>query len=311
MELFFIVNPKAGKAKRIWRQLQRTLTVSYQVHNTRAEGDATVITKQLAQSNRPYLIIGVGGDGTMHEIVQGALHAKNIIIGYVPAGSGNDFARAFPTFHHAHEIEHFMQQVQPTIHTFDSGVMQVDDEVHCFVNNAGLGFDAYVATLVNQSKWKRLFNHLRIGRFLYFFAVIRALLHYKTFSATITSDGKTIHYKDIWFIALCNQPYFGGGMKVAPHAVPHDGYLQVVVVNKVSRLKLLLVFSSVFIGWHTFFKEVSIMQATTMAITITQGDAPAHVDGEKLANQSVDATIIGQIKPRCWQSVRFTANHHI
>ena len=69
-------------------------------------------------------------------------------------------------------------------------------------------------------------------------------------------DGKICRYEKVWFVTVSNQPFFGGGMKIAPKADPTDGCSDVTIVHHLSRLKLLFVFITVFFGKHTRFKEV-------------------------------------------------------
>jgi YegS/Rv2252/BmrU family lipid kinase len=94
----FIVNPTAGqgKAMQVWQQLEKhlqTRKVEYNVQFTKHAGDATSLAEQVCRSGNSQAVIAIGGDGTLHEVANGIL-GMDIPLGYIPAGTGNDFARS-------------------------------------------------------------------------------------------------------------------------------------------------------------------------------------------------------------------------
>ena len=94
----------------------------------------------------------------------------------------------------------------------DVGVVQFGDQQHeIFVNNAGVGFDAFVTKRINKSRLKLYLNKIGLGKLSYAAAVVRGLFSFKPFDVTIRTNDQEWQYKQAWFVATSNQPYFGGG----------------------------------------------------------------------------------------------------
>ncbi|MBT2680742.1 diacylglycerol kinase family lipid kinase [Bacillus sp. ISL-35] len=291
-KIYFIVNPNAknGSCREIWRKLEgelETMDIPYLAFFTERAGHAEELAGSIARklSGRQATIAAVGGDGTLHEVVNGAASYPNIIVGFIPGGSGNDFSRGFAIPKKAAEaLGLVIDQSNSRICEIDIGKIQ-HKELHetYFMNNMGVGFDAAVAKESNESRMKLLLNRVSLGRLVYVYILAKKLLTFRTIPIHITIEGKEFHYNDAWFVTVSNQPYYGGGMKIAPGALPDDGILDVTVVHRISRWKLLLVFASVFWGKHTKFKEV--VQYTGKSITIESTEPVlAHADGEAIGH---------------------------
>lgn len=282
MHVTFIVNMRAGnfKGRRVWQKLEQQLTISYTLHETKYAGHAREITEQLAKEKTQQLIIAIGGDGTMHEVVNGARQATHLILGYVKGGSGNDFARAFTYFEDAVAIEAFLKS--PTIRLVDSGKVCFNHQQTLqFINNFGIGFDAFVCELVNGSQTKKLFNKMGLGKLSYAYFVAQALIQFKPF--TLQIEGEENHsFENVWFATVSNQPYFGGGMNLSPASQIADGLLEITVVNNLPRLKFLLLFLTVFKAKHTRFKAVTQFQIQRATLSVDKLMS-IHTDGENTA----------------------------
>ena len=279
MNVTFIVNKRAGNfnGKRAWLKLKKQLTIPYTFYETQHAGHAYELVQQLAQLAKNQLVIVIGGDGTVHEVVNAVANMPHIIVGYVKGGSGNDFARAFPSFEAGADIERFLAQ-QHCKHV-DSGRITFQEQTTYFINNFGIGFDAYVCQLVNESKLKRALNKLKLGKVSYAIFVVQALLQFKPFTLTVEYNGKVHVYERVWFATVSNQPYFGGGMNLSPQSIVDDGMLEITVVSRLARLKFLTLFLTVFKAKHTRFKEVTQFQANDVSFTV-QAPTPIHTDGE-------------------------------
>lgn len=292
MDVTFIVNMRAGNFKglRVWRQLEQQLTIPYTLHETKYAGHAKEITEQLALQSHKQLVIAIGGDGTMHEVVNGANRVSHLILGYVKGGSGNDFARGFTYFEDAKAIEAFVKE--PHTCLVDSGrIIFNDTQMLYFINNFGIGFDAFVSELANGSKVKKIFNKLRLGKLSYAYFVVQALMQFKPFTLHIEGEESRV-FEQVWFATVSNQPYFGGGMKISPTSRIDDEILEVTVVNNLSRMKFLFLFLTVFKGKHTKFKEVTQFQLRETTL-IVDNFLPIHTDGENtsLTQQTVFCTV--------------------
>lgn len=265
-KLFFIVNIKAGNGRciKIWDKMKAELdrqNINYRSFFTKYPKHAEEITKQIATmfDEKIEAIIAVGGDGTIHEVINGLVEFPSITIGYIPAGSGNDFSRGFSIPKSPQQALSFIlknKQKKGVLH--DIGKFKIGGltKPHYFVSNLGTGFDAAVVKLTNESKMKKYLNKVKLGSLAYVGAVVRALFTYESTEMTVSINGNTTTYENVWFVTISNQKYYGGGMKIAPSANTKDGQFDIIIVHNVSRLKLLLVFGSVFLGKHTRFKEV-------------------------------------------------------
>ncbi|MEK3887634.1 diacylglycerol/lipid kinase family protein [Bacillus sp. FSL K6-3431] len=284
-KLIFIVNPvaKNGFSQKIWYNIERKLDkIPHIVYFTEAKGHATILAKKVAEStNDPLVIIAVGGDGTIHEVLNGAVSHQHISFGYVPTGSGNDFARGYelPVKPEAC-IDLILRLMNKEASQFDIGFYQGEDgQDGYFVNSIGAGFDAVIAKKANKSPIKKWLNYLSLGNVIYALYLITEVFRYRPDTLELFVDHQRITLDKTWFVTVSNQPYYGGGMQIAPSAQPQDGELSIIVVYQLPKWKLLLVFISVFKGKHLNFKEVATYKGTNIKINF---DRPmtSHADGE-------------------------------
>lgn len=286
MKTTIIVNPAAGNGKSLkrWEKFKKNLNFPYELQLTTSPQHATTLAKKCAETGDRQLVIAFGGDGTAHEVIEGLLPCSNCIVGVIGAGSGNDFGRGFPSFQDADQVNQYVNSFGATI-DMDIGLMKDGHLNYPFVNNAGIGFDAYVAYQVNKSPVKKALNKFNLGKLAYTFFVIKTLVTFRTFSLTVETPEHTQTFEKVWFATVSNQPYFGGGMKISPQSNPADGIIEMTVVHHLPRIKLLLVFASVFFGLHTSFKEVHQMKSDAFRLT-TDYPMYRHTDGE-FANQTI------------------------
>jgi YegS/Rv2252/BmrU family lipid kinase len=288
-QIYFIINPNArnGYCLKIWKKIADQLEVekiSYLAFFTEFPGHGKILANQIAEkSHEQVLIVAVGGDGTMHEVMNGVVKYKNITLGFIPGGSGNDFSRGFQIPREPVEaLKVILRLSKKEGQMIDIGQMMMENHPeHFFINNMGAGFDAIISYEVNQSRMKFLLNKLSLGRLVYVYFLLKKLFTYQSTTINLSIDGEKHILKQTWFVTVSNQPYYGGGMKIAPVALPDDGLLDITVVHQLSRFKLLLVFISVFWGRHVQFKEVKIFTGREISI---QSDSPiyVHADGEHI-----------------------------
>ncbi|MFJ7953147.1 diacylglycerol/lipid kinase family protein [Lysinibacillus sp. NPDC096418] len=305
MQLLFIVNEYAGngKGKKVWHRIRQYLTIDYKVVFTQYVGHGEEIARQYTQLNdEQWLVVVVGGDGTIHEVVNGVIYNDRVNIGVVAAGSGNDFARNFQVFRHAKQIESFLYTAKGTF--MDVGNIQLGtapEEV--FVNNAGVGFDAYVAKMANKSRFKFVLNKIGLGKLSYAAFVIKGLFTFPRFDVTVRYDEEELYINQAWFVAITNQPYFGGGMKISPVSQPNDGKIEVTIVHNISRIKLLFVFATVFFEKHTKFKEITFLQSEQFDITVHTDKMVCHTDGDYIGEVEQNMNIHCTVTQNAWKNV--------
>lgn len=294
--LVFIVNPAAknGQALKMWRNLKERLAeIPHTALLTQYKGHATKLAEEAASNQvEPLLIVAVGGDGTIHEVINGVVGCPHVTVAYIPAGSGNDFARGFKLPTKANKsIETILELLNAPGNLYDAGFFEGSGEKGYFVNSLGAGFDAVISKKANEAWLKKW-----LGKGIYAFYLLVELFRYPTSKLELIIDGESHIFERTWFVTVSNQPFYGGGMIIAPNANPDDGMLNVFVASELSKVKLLLVFMTVFWGGHTRFKEVNTFLAKK--VTIKFSDAvPVHADGEEAGITPVCV----EIKCNCWR----------
>jgi diacylglycerol kinase (ATP) len=228
------------------------------------------------------LVVAVGGDGTVHEVVNGLMQIPSEVrprLGVVPLGSGNDFAHALGAAKAAHEALRQVFIGQPR--RIDIGrLVDGRGRVEYFDNTVGIGFDATVTIRSRKFAYTR-------GFLIYFLAVLQTiLLNHEAIKMTVKSDQETWD-EEMLMLTLCNGPREGGGFAVAPEARIDDALLQYAAVRKVSRPMMLRLLPEVMNGTHARFPQVRMGAFQRMEI---QTDRPVvvHIDGEIFAGFGTD-----------------------
>ncbi|MBU4349608.1 diacylglycerol kinase family lipid kinase [bacterium] len=252
--------------------------LNFKVCITSHQGEAAELA-QKAADNGAELIVSVGGDGTVNEIVNGIMKSKNDpSLGIIPLGWANDFIKS--TDIPSDIIEACKILVRGKIKKIDIGV--VNSQIY-FANICGVGFDAEVARLANQMKSKH--PNLRIlSAFVYVFATVKKLLSpFSYHDVKIKFDGQEIHSK-ILFIAISNGKFYGGRFKITPEAILDDGLLEICLVEEMGRFKYLSIIPKVFKGTHASIKGINFYKAKEVVI---QSSEPvlAQVSGEVIEGQ--------------------------
>lgn len=298
--LLFIVNKKAGNGKglKVWNKLKTELErkeINYRSFFTKYPSHAGELARQIGSmfEDKVEAVIAVGGDGTINEVVNGMVYYPKIKVGYIPAGSGNDFSRGFNVPKSPLDALSFIIKNKGSRgKLFDIGKVKVQERAKSsyFVSSLGAGFDAAVSKLTNESKWKHYLNKVHLGSLTYVGALIRLLFTYQLTNVSLKVDGKHFDYENVWFVTISNQPYYGGGMKIAPKAKTTDGYFDITVVHNLSRIKLLFVFITVFFGTHTKFKEISQHRGSTIRVE-SDDKMLVHADGELIGQNPVQIEV--------------------
>lgn len=295
-KLVFIVNlaAKNGFSRKTWYNIERKFrSIQHSVFYTQKTGHAALLAKEIAESTiDPLIIIAVGGDGTIHEVLNGAHSYEHITIGYIPTGSGNDFARGFkvPIKPDAC-VGYIIDKMHGNGNQFDIGIYDGENtQGGNFVNSIGAGFDAVVSRRANKSPLKKWLNYLSLGSLIYALYLLVEIFRYQPSKLELIIDHKKHVFEETWFVTVSNQPYYGGGMQIAPNADPQDGKLSIIVVHQLSKWKLLLVFISVFWGGHLRFKEVAEYKGTHIKLRFNDSVA-IHADGENIGETPLEVRI--------------------
>lgn len=293
--VYFIVNPVAGNEEslKIWKKAEEILkskAVPHEVFFTREKGHALRLTKEiLSGTNQDTRVIAVGGDGTINEMINGAIGFPHAIIGSLAAGSGNDYVRGIQKTESMEEALSLFQD--NAFNAIDIGQFETNGKVGYFVNSLGMGIDAEISDEANRSPLKKWFNFVRAGKLIYLFIFIKKLFSYKPSSMELTIDGNRHLLKKVWFIVIANQPYFGGGMKISPMSKVDDGRLNVIAVHDITLLKLLTVFITVLWGGHLNIKNVDSFSGKMIKMK-NQGSVKIQSDGEIVGRDEVAAVVL-------------------
>ncbi len=281
----FIVNPIAGngRAKRVFAKLQKSplfKQINSKSYFTRYKGHAEEISQQISTKVNKKIksIIVVGGDGTLHEVING-LDNNKIPVAIIPSGSGNDFARGCGIKGNAHSIlERIIHQNKQL--PYWVGHFTPDEETtRSFNNHIGFGFDAEIVKAANQSWFKKALNRLKLGKLTYLLALIITIFRFKPITVTVDVNGELRTYRDCLMVSVANHPFYGGGIKLLPFAKIKPVTFPVFIVKKISRLKLLSFFMTVFTGAHLKMPEVEVLETSRIKITSTN-ELTYQADGE-------------------------------
>ncbi len=293
---YFIVNPgsQTGKAKDLWKNLEARLIkakIEYKVYFTTIEKDAEDIARSLCERHPEMKrIVVAGGDGTINEALNGLTDYKNFILGYIPMGSSNDFARGLGI------PQAPFQCIENTIYPkkfvrVDCGLVVSEDGsiVRKFGVSSGMGYDADICEKVMNSKLKKFLNRFGLGKLVYYMIGFILTFSNKPAKAVITIDGKRkLKYNKLVFVANMNTKYEGGGMPMAPAANPYDGKITACIVHDMPKLKHLYLMTKIIKGKHVEYKGVEQITARTIEIE-TDRPMTIHTDGE-IAGKSSHVT---------------------
>lgn len=283
-----ILNPAAGggRVRRRRDEIVRLLAGALgqcEVAESAAPGDATRLAAGAVRDGCP-LVVAVGGDGTLNEVVDGllssAVAACGPELGVVMVGTGADFARALDL--PAAIPEQVARLAAGRARPIDAGRVHfaADDGTarrRHFVNVAGFGLTGAVDRLVNSSAWVRALG----SRAAYHLALARALPSWRNATVSLSVDGGPEFVVASLLCAVANGGWFGGGLRVAPGASLHDGAFDIVIVDDIGKGTLLRRFPTVYRGAHVTLPQVSVVRGAVLEARASAGEfVPLDVDGE-------------------------------
>lgn len=284
-----ILNPQAGRG-RARRFAARLLKAAHDhgwdvtLRATQHAGQETSLAAE-ARSEAWPLVIAAGGDGTVHGVANGLLAdgTTDTVLGHIPIGNGNDFARSIGLQGRSPE-ENFELLLHGKVKKLDVG--RAVGEV--FINGMGVGFSAEVVRRLLE------FKHLR-GFPLYLAAVYRTFVHFHAPELEVCTEEHRERGR-IMMIEVTNGPTAGGGFRLTPDAVPDDGVFDVCVIRTVGRTQFLKHLPSVVRGTHARLPEVTLFRS--QRIRLSGGDRPLtlHLDGE--LRHDVQGPITVELIPR-------------
>ena len=284
-----ILNPTSGGGATLRKQgeleafLQKN-AIPYTLRLTQYPQHATELVRAGIENEGFRKIAAVGGDGTLNEVVNGAMlqtavPTTDLTLAAIPLGTGNDWIRT-------HDIPSDWQQAvlllkTPKTKPHDVGLVHFEGKKAYFVNIAGMAYDAFVVRyMTEQSRATWLPRTIQ-----YFYLIIRCLFAYEPKRVKIVLDDGTTIDDEIYTVHVGICRYSGGGCTMTPHALPDDGLFAVTVIRKVSVLNAILstpMFYNGKIGTH---KQATTHSAKTVEISQTL----VELDGELCAKSEVSS----------------------
>lgn len=299
MTAHVLVNPAArgGRNQALRPALDDHLAeagIEAEVWETAGPGDAERMARCLGDDG--VLVIVAGGDGTVHEVVNGLVGTGGTLA-VLPVGTGNDYAHALGM---ADDLAEAARQVATAeVRAADVGRVRWTDarggaHERLFANGLGIGFDARVAALAAETKWLG-------GQAAYLAAVFRTLwawrrpaLRARVRSAVPAGAPEEAPALDVdGSLFLCeigNGHSAGGGFLLTPDATPFDGLLDVCHVRHVATGRALKLLPTTFSGGHVTAPEVTMARVAGLALAVEPA-AGVHADGEILTADAVSLDV--------------------
>jgi YegS/Rv2252/BmrU family lipid kinase len=266
-----IVNPSAGggRAAKVLPKVQerlRALGVEHHTELTRDLPHAQDLARSAAAAGEPAVVLS--GDGLIGAVAHVLRGHSGAVMGVLPGGRGNDFAR----------VAGIPLDVVEACDVIAGGTPRAVDlgdvDGATFIGIASLGFDSDANRIANEAP-------PQLGSLVYAYGALRALAAWKHASYEVVVDGEA-HAFSGWSVACANSKAYGGGMYLAPDADLHDGRLDVVFCEATSKARFLRLLPAIFKGEHVKDPNVHVLRGAEVRIS---ADRPftVYADGDPIA----------------------------
>ena len=291
---FVIINPTSGngKAKKLWPKIKSLLELydfSFDFAFTEsAEHNAKLVYNTVGQGFKKFIC--VGGDGTIHNTVNGIMtqnrfESKELCLGVLPIGTGNDWIKT-------HNISRDIEQAILTIKNGETALQDVGkieflntQKDPVFFNNlAGVGFDGYVVSKVGKYK--------HLGSASYLIGALMGLFSFKNFKVEIEANNEIINSTSLMvLIGLCQ--YSGGGMQLTDYSNYDNGLFDITIAKHFSKLDVLLNTHKLYKGTITSYRKVENLRSDEVFIRIAERFKPfIQADGELIGMGDIKVSLI-------------------
>jgi diacylglycerol kinase (ATP) len=259
---------------------------------TTSSREAEVLAEKSIYDGTDY-VIAVGGDGTMHEVINGIMRVpkgkrENLIVGLLPVGSGNDFARTLHISTKLSELQELIKNektIQIDICKLEYKSINDEDKIRYCINITDVGLGAEVAKRVNEG------NKTYGPNLAFFAATLISFFEYKRKKIKIEAD-EFSWSGNILLTALANGKYFGSGLGIAPHAVVDDGKIAITLVGNVSLFDYLKNLVRIRKCLPVNHPEVKYFQTDSCYIEPIGKECLIEADGEMIGKIPLRATVL-------------------
>jgi diacylglycerol kinase (ATP) len=293
--LVLIANPNAGRgaAASALPRIESVLTeanLGYRIVRTTHPGHATEAARQALRDGERYLV-AVGGDGTVHEVVNGMVEnggpvAADAVLGVVAAGSGCDFVRSFGLPDDA--VRAAGHLAGDRVRRIDVGTVTFTDHgaasTRCFVNIAEVGLGAAVVARAAGLKAGKLLGGARYAAGFWL-----TLPRFRPAAVRLDANGQ-YHAWRAFNVVVANCRFYGGGMQISPNSDPCDCLLDILVMTG-PKSDSFTTLPKVYSGAHLPHRNIAELRAAQLSIEAEPG-FPVEADGELLGTTPVSFGII-------------------
>lgn len=255
----------------------------YEIHPTYRRGDALRLTEKITSSGEKDVIVVMGGDGTLHDVINGFRNFDNCSLGLIPVGTGNDFAESADLPFQPRRAAEIIAYRAPEPVDFielSSGLRSI--------NAVGMGIDVDVLKRTYEGKWH--------GKSKYLIALVKSLIHFKSCNFTLKYDGKEEKHFGL-IAALGNGKQIGGGIKLFPEAKINDGMLDLLVVDYISKPGVIGAFVKLMRGKINKIKSATVVRTKAATFIQEQPHFTIQAEGELYEDMPLEAHIVeGKLK---------------
>jgi len=287
-KITIISNPTSGKGKSLNAavEIQKILKLNgfkVEIKNTSGHGDAKNLVCEAVQDGAES-IIGCGGDGTIHEIINGLStikpeHSKPKL-GILPTGRCNNLAKELKIENNANKLCQLI--IDSQYNSIDLG--KVNETL--FATVAALGFDSKVAEYVDEGKHPKFLS----GTLSYLYGIFAVLFKFSCPKVSIKGDFGS-YTGNVFLVASGNTPDYGGDFKITPNAKIDDGILNICIVKNISKIKALILLPRVFFGTH--IKHPKAIYAPSKSLSISsENSISIWADGEYVGTTPATISIL-------------------
>ncbi len=278
----FIINPTAGggHAGRVWPLISELLYQSkqkYLYYYTEKRGSGVALAEKAVKEGAE-LVVAIGGDGTLREVVNG-IDLEKTLFGLLPLGTGNGFRRSCNIPGHWEDALKGLAEWQPR--KIDLG--KVNGSL--FLNVVGVGFDAAVAAMAS-GKYKNIKGYMA-----YVAAFLEELVEFKHFTVTVQGSEINLCEKKALLAVIANGTNYGGSFSIAPQARIDDGTLDMLVARKGNTPDTTMLAVRALAGRHLSDSGIITGKGTCYFVDADH-QVPVHIDGEVVGHLPVEVSVI-------------------
>lgn len=275
--LVVVLNPTSGSGagRRLRGEVDMALRargLEARIVPTEGRGHATELAAEAAAAGAP-VVVAAGGDGTVHEVVNGLLRTGgDTALGLIPIGTGNDFVKVVPGTRRLPAA--YDTLARGSVRRFDAARARWSGGSEFFVNAAGTGIDVEVVRQIEALGTLP-------GALRYVVGLLRALSRYRPVRMRVTPEGGAPFERSVMLSAVSNGKCLGGAFRLTPDARPDDGLLDLCVVAELGVLPALRIVPKVLRGTHTQHPGVTMVRDRAFELEVL-GEGPVflQLDGE-------------------------------